>query len=411
MSQQRFTLVAAFLGWMFAGVVMSLLPLAADSATKDLLGEAATKEVIGAWFVYYIVAFMLGAALGGLLFGMLGDRWGRVKGMGLSILWFSAWTGISYVAVSPAQLAALRFVACMGVGGMWPNGVALVSEAWPNVSRPALAGLIGTSANVGIFLFGLLARQVTVTADNWRWVLWAGATPIILGLIVLKFVPESPLWLASRGHEKGKGVPAIEVFRPPVLQRTLIGILLGAIPLLGAWGAGKWILPWAGSVGAELGDATLKPTTQMYWGLGAVLGSLAGGWLASSMGRRTSYLVISIASALVAGWIFRGLQPASNMQFFVPIFLLGLITTTYFGWLPLFLPELFETRIRATGAGVAFNFGRIISAAVILSTTGLVSHYKGDFARIGETTSLVYLLGAVVIWFAPSAKEVISDEA
>ena len=132
--------------------------------------------------MWYIVAFLLGAAAGGLVFGALGDIAGRARAMGLSIVWYSAWTGLSWFAGSPEQLLVLRFVACAGIGGMWPNGVALVSEAWPNVARPTLAGLIGASANVGILGLGLLARFMTVTADNWRWVLLAGAAPLALGI-------------------------------------------------------------------------------------------------------------------------------------------------------------------------------------------------------------------------------------
>lgn len=402
-------LIAAFLGWMFAGVEMSLLPLAADSATTSFLAdqqlsESALKQAIGDWFVWYIVAFLLGAAAGGLVFGWLGDRIGRSRAMGTSIVWYSAWTGLSYFSASPLQLLILRFVACAGIGGMWPNGVALVSEAWPNVARPTLAGLIGASANLGIFLLGFVARQVTVTDENWRWLFLVGLIPIVPGIAVFFVVRESPLWLASRQQtpDSKETIPVVEVFRPPFLSRTIIGILLGAIPLLGAWGAGKWILPWTGSVGTAIGNETLKPTTQLFWGLGATLGSLSGGWLASRLGRKLSYGLISIASAGIGTYLFRSMLPAAEPGFYSMIFVLGLITTTYFGWLPLYLPELFSTRVRATGAGVSFNFGRIISAGVILSTTGLVAAYDGDFARIGATTSLIYLCGIVVIAFAPA---------
>ena len=288
------------------------LPLAADSVTQDLLGDAATSEAIGTWFIRYIVAFLLGGASGGLIFGWLGDRIGRVKAMGASILWYSVWTGVSYFCQTPAQLTALRFVACLGVGGMWPNGVALVSEAWPNVSRPTLAGLIGTSANVGIMLLGYVANLMTVTSENWRWVLIAGSLPIVLALFVFCCVPESPLW-KKRGTEKKAGPPVVDVFLPPVLGRTVIGILLGVIPLLGGWGAGKWILPWAGAVGAELGDDRLKPLTQFYWGIGAALGSLCGGWIAHRLGRRLSYFFISLLSVAISAIVFRWLEPSNGL--------------------------------------------------------------------------------------------------
>lgn len=433
-------LTTAFLGWMFAGVVMSLFPLAtapiiksfqpaeapADALTPDqspaaaagdapaaAAGDAATrlKKSIGRWFTWYISAFLLGAAAGGLLFGWLGDRAGRVKAMGYSILCYSLLTGAGYLATSPETLLVLRFLACLGIGGMWPAGVALVSEAWPSVSRPALAGLIGTSANVGITLLGLLAQQIAITPDSWRWIMLLAAAPALLGLFVLLAVPESPRWLASRARQQAAGArtgSVAEVFRPPLLGRTLVGICLGGLPLLGAWGASKWMLLWADNVGTRLAipDQTLKADTQTVWGIGAVLGSLAGGWLASLAGRRLTYFAVSLGSALVAGYLFRVSSPARDLAFMGPIFLLGLVSTVYFGWLPLYLPELFPTRIRATGSGVAFNFGRIISAAVILSTVALVDVYAGRYEQIGASASLIYLLGCVVILLAPTGATV-----
>ena len=108
-SRRLVILVTAFLGWMFAGATMSLLPLVADSATKEFLGDAASKTLIGSWFVKYIVAFLLGAACGGAVLGWLGDRWGRAKAMGISILWYAGWTGLSYFCTRAEQLLVNSF--------------------------------------------------------------------------------------------------------------------------------------------------------------------------------------------------------------------------------------------------------------------------------------------------------------
>ncbi len=168
-------LAAAFLGWLCAGVEMGLGPLAARPAVRDLLfrvGGVVAPELsraeearVGTWFAWYLCAFLLGAAAGGLVFGRLGDRHGRVRAMGLSILCFSVFTGASWLVGTPEQLLVLRFLASLGIGGMWPSGVALVSEAWPEGSRPTVAGLIGTAANVGILLMALLGYWLKVTPD------------------------------------------------------------------------------------------------------------------------------------------------------------------------------------------------------------------------------------------------------
>src|SRR5437763_9268330 len=196
-------LAAAFLAWLCAGVQMGLGPLVSRPAIRDLFGIAssstAAEEVrIGAWFSWYLCAFLLGGAVGGALFGRLGDRAGRVRALGWSILCFSAFSGASWFARTPEQLLILRFLARLGVGGTWPAGVALLAEAWPSASRPALAGARGTAANLGICALALAGQQLHVTSDSWRWVMLVGATPAVLGVAALAAVPESPRWLAQK---------------------------------------------------------------------------------------------------------------------------------------------------------------------------------------------------------------------
>lgn len=426
-------LTAAFLGWMFAGWEMSLLPLSARSVTIGLLQESADdkdwvataqadsespeakqlNKLVGEWFARYIAAFLFGAAVGGWVFGWLGDYSGRVKAMALSIVWYAGFTGLSYFVATPLQMCVMRFIACMGIGGMWPAGVALVSEAWPDVSRPTLAGLIGTSANVGIALLSIVVKQIgaassayELTPDSWRWMMLLGSIPVFLGVWVIAFVPESPRWLAGQAVSTRKSTPLAEVLRPPLLRYTLAGIALGTIPLLGAWGSQKWILPWAGQVGAQIGLESLKADTQTAWAVGAAIGSLCGGWLATLFGRKTTYFLVSVGSLILAQFIFLRLEPSPDWNFLAPVFLLGLVATVYFGWLPLFLPEMFPTHVRATGSGVSFNSGRIISAIVILSLSGFVEElFQSNYAKIGSVTSWIYVAGMIVIFLVPKSTE------
>ncbi len=417
-------LASAFLGWMFAGVEMSLMIPATRPAIQEFL---ATPEVVEGgiqlqservevsadqWLSWYITAFFLGAALGGALFGWVGDRAGRVKAMGLSILCYSIITGLSYFASGPRELLLLRFLASAGIGGMWPTGVSLVSEAWPTVSRPILAGLIGTSANVGFLILGIVMLVHPITRESWRWVFLFGATPALLGVLVLISVPESPIWLAGRGESAPKPGPSpiTEVFRPPLLRLTLLGIGLGTIPLLGGWASGQRLIPWAGQAGEIEGLPHLKAATQVLWATGAVLGSLAGGWLASRLGRRLSYFLISAGSLAISIYIFWFLTP-SDVEFLPVAFALGLVATVFFGWLPYFLPELFPTRVRATGAGVSFNFGRILSAMAVLSSTALSELFGGSIAKMGGTTCMVYALGLVLAFVIPKRRELVNHDS
>lgn len=401
-------LVSVFLGWMFAGVEMSIMIPATRPAIQDLLagtaGELAKGRALETaadqWLSWFIAVFLLGAAAGGLVFGWMGDRMGRVRAMGWSIICYSGVTGLSYFAQTAEQLLVFRFFACLGIGGMWPTGVALVAEAWPSVSRPVLAGLIGSAANVGFLILGVLMFYHPITRESWRWVLAFGGGPVVLGILVLLWVPDSPQWLRERTREARES-PVREVFRPPLLGATLLGIALGTIPLLGGWASGQRLVPWAGQVSEMAGVPHLKAATQTLQASGAVIGSLLGGWIASRMGRRWSYALISFGSLALSGYIFLILRP-TDREFLWAAFALGLVSTSFFGWLPYFLPDLFPTRVRATGTGVSYNFGRILSAAAVLSSTALSDFFSGDVGRMGAATSLVYAGGLVVVWFIPA---------
>lgn len=401
--------VTAFLGWMFAGVQMSITALAMRSAAIDLL-QSTNEALVGKWFAWYVCAFLFGAAAGGWLFGRLGDRFGRVKAMGWSILCLSIFSGLAYWAQSPFELLVIRFVTCLGIGGMWPNGVAIVSEAWSDLSRPILAGIMGTAANVGLLLMAWTATGVEITPDTWQWVMVVGATPVVLGLFVLAVVPESPRWLAQRNAPRAAAgepsKPTPEVFRPPLRSLTLIGIALGTVPLLGGWGASNWMIPWAGEAGAAADppDPFLKSWVQFYRSLTGTIGSLLGGVIASLVGRRRTYFLLSLGALFSSQYMFWLLTPTDD-TFLIWAAALGFFSGVYFGWLPLFLPELFPTAARSTGAGVSFNFGRILTAVAVLLAGWLIAHFDGDYARIGRVTSFIYGVGIVVIFFAPESSD------
>lgn len=423
---QRLTiLAAAFFGWMFAGLQIALFVLIHRPAMLSLLSTsslganpesaAVNEQAITQWFAWYQAAFLLGAASGGWIFGVLGDRLGRTKSLGFSVLCYSVFTGACYFARSPEELLVLRFLACHGIGGAWPNTVALVAEAWPAASRPFLAGLLGTAANVGQVAMGLLGLGFDVTADSWRWTFLAGAAPVVIGVWCLVNVPESLLWQASRtklaSHSKG---PLGELFQPPLRYRTLIGILLGTIPLIGTAANSQWIIPWSDQVQSQqrIADTTAstekpakpdpktKARTMVSRSSGAVIGSLLGGILASLLGRRTTYFLISLLTLCTSSWIFGWLTPA-HPWFLWASFGFGLVGVIYFGWLPLYLPELFPTRVRASGTGISFNSGRAVAAAIVLGTGLLVKLVGGDYARIGLWTGMIYAAGMIIILFAP----------
>jgi MFS transporter, SHS family, sialic acid transporter len=453
-------LAAAFLGWMFSGIQMTVMNLASGTATEEfarsglVAGDVSFKfdgltafprmpsTAIGStklppadllkklknnWYSFYNSAFLLGAAAGGLLFGWIADWTGRVRAMGASILCYSLFAGAGYVAATPEQLLLLRFLSGMGVGGMWPTGVSLAAEAWSDVSRPALAGLLGASANLGIVLLSAITWFVTLETESWRWVMLVGLAPAVLGLVVLVVVPESPAWLRTRGESKGNPQPGAlrSLFSPPLLPLTLIGIALGTIPLLGGWGVTSWVIPWteheaqqqqaadaASTIAKDSGTKSVQSADQkraisqaraltaMMRASGGALGSLFGGWIANQLGRRLTYFLISLCSFGLSEFIYLYLHPLWP-GFSVAVFAIGCVSTVFFGWLPLYLPELFPTHARATGAGISFNFGRILTAAGVLGTGTILAYLGGNFRYAGGLMSLIYAAGMLVILFAP----------
>lgn len=193
----------------------------------------------------------------------------------------------------------------------------------------------------GILPLSQLARQWPITPDSWRWLFQFAGVPALLGIFVLIALPESPKWLASRGASKASVTPLRELFQPPLIRFTIVGVLISSIPMIGAWSASKWMIPWSDKI-AGAANVSYKAATQGWWAFGAVLGSFAGAQLASWIGRRLSYCLISLATVTITFAVFQltaPLQPA----FHPIVFTQGFVATLFFGWLALYLPELFPT--------------------------------------------------------------------
>jgi SHS family sialic acid transporter-like MFS transporter len=438
---QWIVLAAAFLGWMFDGVEIGLFPLVVRPAMQDL--GMTDDAAIARWNSVVVACFLLGAACGGLVFGWLGDKLGRVRAMVASVLAYSLFTGACWFATSPWQLGVLRFIASMGMGGEWALAVALVMECWPERHRPKLAGAIGAAANLGFLFIGLVAMAKPVTRESWRWMMLVGASPAALALAISLFVPESERWKES---VKWGGVrPLREIFSGRLRKMTFFAIVFSAIPLIGTWAAvAGWIPMWVDQMTeAEMARTLLAPeqmarfdaaptpkarhellkgclTSDQWRAVGqrtarakatvsaimavasilvCFLAPMAGGiW-----GRRPTYFVLCALALGSCAYLFRALD-RYDWQFMVTAFLVGGITGAFYGWLPLYLPELFPTRVRATGQGLSFNFGRILAALGTLYMGKLVELFGGDYGRAMAGITLVYLLGMVLIWWAPETK-------
>ena len=395
-------LIAAFLGWMFDGMEMGIFPLVARPALSEM--QAATGLVddkfVGYWMGVVTALFLLGAACGGLFFGWLGDKIGRVRAMAASILCYSLFTGLCYFAKEPWHLGFFRFIAALGMGGEWSLGVALVMEVWPERNRPLMAGIIGAAANVGYLLIAVLGVFFPVTPTSWRWVMLVGAAPALLTFFIRLFVPESEKWKESA--KKGPSKPFQEIFSRPLFKTTLLAIAFASIALIGTWGSVQWLPLW----GDQMAGATLpkaKAITQIASALGAILGCIVGALVGGRFGRRPAYFLLCLGSLGACGYLFRSVNEYGNL-FLGMVFVVGGLTAAFYGWLPLYLPELFPTRVRATAQGLAFNFGRVLAAAGALQMGNLMGHFHGSYAQAGAVITLIYFLGLFLIWLAPETR-------
>ena len=483
---RNLALLAALLGWMFDGMEMGLFPLVGKDALRELLGTGATTEAVDRWFGVTLACFLVGAATGGVLFGWLGDKIGRVRAMTVSILLYSLCSGLSAASSSPAELAVLRFVGALGMGGEWALGVALVMELWPGASRALMAGLIGAFGNFGYLICAAIAFGLNHTAPgqlagwlkgigfpsewtsaltanrNWRLLMLVGALPALLTTLLRLFVPESEKWekekeagKASHWSERdligvlvgavaaggvivlwtdvaasldlrvrvagsiaglvvvivgylypARGYLARSGLAPEVKRATLGRMLLAAglsgVPLLGTWAGLMWMYQWVGKLpGGDVPDA--KPIMQMISSVGAAIGCVAAALLGGHFGRRPVYGALCFLS-LVSMVAFYRLNTEYGLVFVLSAGWLGLISASFYGWLPLYLPELFPTAVRATGQGFGFNFGRIIAAAGNLQMASLLAAFGNDYSQACAVVAGIYLVGIVLIGFAPETK-------
>ena len=411
-------LAAAVLGWMFDGLEMGIFPLVGRPALTEMLGGAD----IGPWFGRIIAVFLVGAAFGGFALGWLGDRIGRTRAMVWSVLAYSVFSSLGAVSTAPWHLAAFRFLAALGMGGQWALGVALVMEIFPNKSRPLMAGIIGASANIGFLLIALLAiglssilaglstvlhgvlpdglATVLLQNGSWRLLMILSGFPALLTFLIRVFVPESEMWEANSKKANSK-VGIGDLFKNGLAKHTLLGAALGAVALMGTWASVQWIPAWASKLATGVPNVAAK--VQIASALGAIVFSLGFGLMAERFNRRSAYFSLSLLSLISCAILFR-LHMQFGIGFLFWTFFVGGITAGFYGLLPLYLPELFPTRVRAMGSGVTFNAGRFIAAGGAIYGGTMVKSFGGDIAKMCSIVSLVYVLGLVLIWLAPETK-------
>jgi len=409
---QWLVLFIAWLGWVFDSMDSTIYALVLQPALHDLLrspdGGPVTADVIGWYGGIVFSIFLIGWAIGGVLFGVLADRFGRAKTLVFTILIYALFTGLAALSQTWWQLALFRFITALGIGGEWAAGAALVAEVWPEGKRTKAAGLL-QSAWAGGFLAAAIL-SLLLRHHGWRLMFVVGVVPAIVAVFVFLWVREPERWVKARAEEQRAGItrrPRLaELFAPGLTRATLAGSGLAFVAVFGLWGATNWT-PTLIRAMPDLQALSASELTgrvsyaAMLLNVGALVGYLAFGPLADRIGRRRVFALMCVGSLVMLPVTF--LTPRTYAQVLLLLPLLGFFNNGIFSGFPIYLPELYPTRIRATGAGFCFNIGRVL-ASIGPFVTGYLVMVLGSFGLAASAVALIYLVGLLILPFAPETQ-------
>jgi MFS family permease len=376
-------------------------------ALRDLLGSRGTPENIGWYGGIIFSVFVAGWALGGVIFGILADYLGRSRTLVTTILVYALFTGLAGFSHTWWELGIYRFLTALGVGGEWAAGATLVAEVWPESLRVKGAGLLQSAWGAGFFLAA--AVNFLLSAYSWRVMFFVGILPAFVAVYAGIRLHEPERWTQVRKGLGGKAFPRLallELFAPGTRRDTLVGSALAFVAVVGLWGATNWTPSLIHELlGPQHLDRVVVSRRVSYAVMslnsGAILGYLVCPLLTEWWNRRGAFLVMLLGSAVSLPVTF--LLPSSYGLILWLLPILGFFTNGIFSGFPVYLPEMYPTRMRATGAGFCFNAGRILAAGGPFLTGYLVARL-GTFARAASSIAFIYLLGLVVLAFARETK-------
>ncbi|WP_435006738.1 MFS transporter [Tundrisphaera lichenicola] len=431
-----FVLIVAALGWMFDTMDQQLFNLARKPAVTELLtgagGKAPSFQSVSNFEGYATTIFMLGWAIGGLFFGVLGDRIGRARTMLLTILAYSAFTGLSALSVGFWDFTFYRFLTGLGVGGEFAVGVALVAEVIPARARPFALGWVQAMSAIGNMTAAVIAMILGhfEVGNSWRWMFVIGMAPALLVILIRRNLKEPEKWQAAVKAEDSEvgGQPAqragsiAELFGDPRWRRNaIVGMILGFAGVVGLWGIGFFSFSLVSAVfKKDLEAQGLSPEAvkgQLTWlvgltsllqNFGAFLGIYAFTRVTAYIGRRYAFAISFLLAMFATAGTFWFIDSVDDLFWMIPI--MGFCQLTVFGGYAIYFPELFPTRLRSTGTSFCYNVGRLVASVgplfLALLTSQVFKEYDEITARryAGVCMCAVFLIGLMVLPFAPETK-------
>jgi MFS family permease len=385
--ESRRALLAAAFGWMLDAFDVMLYALVLSALIADLGLAKATAGLLGSLTLF-------SSAVGGLLFGLFADRFGRRRALMASILIYSVFTAACGFSTGVLMLAVFRVFLGLGMGGEWASGAALVSETWPAAHRGKALGLVQSAWAVG-YAAAAAVSAVVMPRWGWRAVFFVGVIPAFFTLWIQKRVGEPEIWKSRRAESGAPGAGFALIFGRGRLRLTLLVTLMNALTLFAWWGLNLWIPSYLSMAGGEGG---IGLSTRIMSGLiivmqvGMWLGYVSFGFLSDRAGRRKTYVAFLAAAAFFVFLYSKTRQP-------LVLLLLGPLVayfgTGHFSGFGALTAELYPTAVRATAQGITYNSGRIVSAAAPL-VVGSLAQTRG----FGFAFSLIALsfLAAALLW-------------
>lgn len=396
--------VAAWLGWTFDGLDMHLYTLIAAPFVAQLIGATSTTDArVGHYGSLIQGAFLLGWALGGGFFGRAGDRLGRSRTLSLTILTYAGFTGLSFFAQTWWQLLVFRFLAALGIGGEWAVGASLLAESWPRQWRPWIAAVLQTGVNVGILAAGL-ANFLLASAPP-RYLFLVGILPALLVFWIRRSVPETGEWRAAK-QQAGRIEPRLrDLFSGETRRITLWVTLVCGISLTAHWAFMFWHQQHLRNLPEVLGWTAAQKNRLASLAMYLVIGSsILGNFFAALVSRKFGYRA-TIVAMFLGYWIAMTAAyavPRDHVSLLCWFPLIGFCQGS-FALFTMYLPPLFPTLLRTTGAGFSFNIGRITAAA------GTV--FFGLFSKVGDHraallySGLLFLPATFTALFLPAQRD------
>jgi len=417
--EQWRVLVASNLGWMFDGFEIYAIFLTVGFALHQLL-EPSQYSQIPQYAGYILAGTVAGWATGGVLGGIIADYIGRKRTMMLAILAYSLTTGLSAFAWNWESFLILRFLVGVGIGSEWATGASLVSEMWPDHARGKGGGLLQMGAGVGSVLASLVWLGIGDWGpDAWRYLYLIGVLPALLVLWIRRNIPESPRWeeannrrrFAHAERQRGaelQGVDAaltratiVDLFTEPSVRWRLIGAFLMMLSVTFAfWGVATFIPTYVGNFAKAAGYSA--PALSAWAGLISagcgVFGFVTLGFIADAFGRKAAVMLFYLASLVLTPVVYLWAPNLTILLIAVGVF--GFFSIGIWAWAPIWLPELFPTRMRGTAIAFCFNGPRFISwLGPLVAGTLIVS--LGGFGMAATIIGSLFIIGPIVAIFMP----------